>query len=133
MEVDGEEEVTYIIEEVEVDDGEDVGDVEEVVFLDDLEPQRTPIDKKSKKPPSKTLLNAVAGPSGINNNDNATSAGAEREGNLIKKLINGELSFSEYNKKMDKHVGSDLDDDDETDIIDAESVGDDDENHAGIS
>lgn len=114
---DDDDEVTYVIEEIEID-----GEVEEVVFLDKPPPHTQHTSgAKRKKPQSKVNDSAVAGPSGVKGD--SSSAGAEREGNLIKKFINGELTFSEYNKKMEKQVDNVSDDDDDTAGV--ESIDDD--------
>lgn len=58
-------------------------------------------------------------------NRNTNQIGPEQEGNLIKKLINGELTFSEYNREMGDDVADDVVADDDVDDDNGENESDD--------
>lgn len=96
MDVD-EEEVEYV--------------VEELVYLDESQkPEEMEIapseadDDKSEDVEEKTIINS------------------DKEGQLIKKLMSGELSFSEYNKEMDDTANLSSDDDIEPETIDEKEM-----------
>lgn len=97
--------------------------VEEVVYMDDN--QR---NEEMDTVPDENLADderfddAVAGPSF----DEKVLRNSEEEGNLIKKLMNGELSFSEYNKEMDDNTNLSSDDDIEPGLIDEKDTNIDD-------
>lgn len=95
MDVD-EEEVEYLVEEVVY-----MNDNQKNDEMDTVSDENLPDD-------------AVAGSSF----DEKALRNSEKEGNLIKKLMNGELSFSEYNKEMDDNTNLSSDDDIEPGIID---------------
>lgn len=115
MKVD-EEEVTYLIEEV--------------VYLNDKQTDNGNITKKNTaKDERRDEL--VAGPS--ENYAESVAAKSEKEGNLIKKLISGDISFSEYNKEMDESTNTSDDDDNIDDDIVEESTNVDEITHKEIS
>lgn len=118
METD-EEDVTYIIEEiVYVNENET-----RVVNIETVSGRETIRKRTANKTSPKDT--AVAGPSGINNRKSTVES--EQKGNLIKKLMSGELSFSEYNKEMDANDGNESDEEEEepdasmSEIIDDDS------------
>lgn len=100
MEVD-QEEVTYVIEEV--------------VYLDDKNESNGSIIF-SDNPNTVKIDEATAGFSG--NFGESAVASSEKEGNLIKKLISGDISFSEYNQEMDENTNTSDDDNIDDDIED---------------
>lgn len=122
MEAEEDEDVTYIIEEIVY-----VNENETKVVNSEIVPSR---ESSRKRPANKSSPKdaAVAGPSGMAANRKAV-VGPEQKGNLIKKLMNGEMSFSEYNKEMDTNDCNDSDDDEPDttieEIIDDESDSDD--------
>lgn len=95
-----EEEVTYLIEEV--------------IYMNEKKMDHGNASLGSSSFDVNKSDEVIAGPS--HNFQGRSTVSPEKEGNLIKKLISGELSFSEYNKEMDKNTNiSDDEDDDEDD------------------
>lgn len=97
--------------------------IEELVYLDDSQKQtevgdRTPSENSTDK---EKLDDAVTLASNYSGSESAT-INSEKEGNLIKKLMNGELSFSEYNKEMDDNTNTSSDEDIEQEATDDKSV-----------
>ncbi|XP_031635325.1 general transcription factor 3C polypeptide 3 [Contarinia nasturtii] len=90
---------------MDVDDEEVTYDIEEVAYLNE--------DKHNNE---SSVINEKLSNAGSSNNygDRAD------EGNLIKRLMNGELSFSEYNKEMDESNISDDDNMIDEDVIEEE-------------
>lgn len=98
MDVD-EEEVEYV--------------VEEVVILDDAEkPEDMDI----------TSHDVSADEDKPDESEDKSSINAEKEEQLITKLMSGELSFSEYNKEMDETANLSSDDDIESETIDEKDM-----------
>lgn len=87
--------------DVDEDDVEFV--VEELVYLDE-----NPKQEEMEVAPSETSVDE--------------DKPGEKEGNLIKKLMSGELSFSEYNKEMDETANLSSDDDIEPETIDEKEL-----------
>lgn len=114
-------EVTYFIEEIVYLDENQQQESGSEVILDESASGREAKRSSQEKAP-------IAGPSGINNHEKKS----EQKGNLIKKFISGELSFSEYNKEMDKNDGNDTDEDNDATMIDSEE-SDNDESTASIT
>lgn len=87
--------------DVDEDDVEFV--VEELVYLDE-----NPKQEEMEVAPSETSVDE--------------DKPGEKEGNLIKKLMSGELSFSEYNKEMDETANLSSDDDIEPETVDEKEL-----------
>lgn len=93
--------------------------IEEIVYVDEHELQEatgveisTDGNSGTEREPDDDMDTAGGSTSDTNHER------SEQEGNLIKKFISGELSFSEYNKQMDKN---DSDEENDATLIDSDS------------
>lgn len=93
--------------------------IEEIVYVDEHELQDTAAVEISADENSSTERELDDDGDTVASSTSTTAhERSEQEGNLIKKFISGELSFSEYNKQMDKN---DSDEENDATLIDSDS------------
>lgn len=112
----------YFQANMDVEDEEVEYIVEELVYMDDNhQNDEMEVVRDESAAEYERFDDAMAGPSSF---DEKVSINSEKEGILIKKLMSGELSFSEYNKEMDDTANLSSDDDIEPEVATDPNIDD---------